>query len=196
MGNLIGRIYWTVVETQSEASEAGNALLRLEDASIEPREITARDELRLQKLGELERANPSMGQGTGVQDPERHAKIMDLIREVQEDPREGLDQVVRVCYSKAVPLNEAFFLGYSENMRDSNVGFGLTGNKVSSGFFSWEWFNVEGNDEARKLQESGLLHFEKSTTPCGEEIIYMRFESDVSLRTYRTRNNIQHGAPI
>lgn len=48
--------------------------------------------------------------------------------------------------------------------------------------FSWEWFNIEGPDRARKLQEDGLLDIRMEKIGENYEITQTHFLSDVSLR--------------
>jgi hypothetical protein len=71
----------------------------------------------------------------------------------------------------------AISLGRMAEGADS-LGFGLTADKDDEKLFSWEWFTVDGDAHATKLQESGELALEKDAG----RIVRTAFLTDVSLR--------------
>jgi hypothetical protein len=48
--------------------------------------------------------------------------------------------------------------------------------------FSWEWFVIDNEKHATKLQESGELRIRATKVGQGREIVYTEFLSDVSFR--------------
>lgn len=68
---------------------------------------------------------------------------------------------------------------------DPKKGFGLTLRIAEANEFGWDWFYfAEGDGEtAHKLQEEGKLKVEFAEVEGKPEIIRLRFETDVCLRT-------------
>jgi hypothetical protein len=87
---------------------------------------------------------------------------------------------------KKVSLDQHFFLGMAESPSKNlaeKKGFGLTiGRDDLEKVFSWEWFVVNYEDHAYKLQENGSLRIKMAQVGPGWEVTRTEFLSDVSLR--------------
>ena len=82
------------------------------------------------------------------------------------------------------PLTSEFTLGLA-GQKGQGEGFALKATKVNEQTFCWEWFNVESDSRATKLQESGELAIAFAKRGGHEQIVRTEFLSDVSLRISR-----------
>jgi hypothetical protein len=92
-------------------------------------------------------------------------------------------------YRKRVRLEGGFFFELvwkPTRERRELVGFGLSGQRTTANTFSWEWFNFDGDERAKKLQEGGELRARTDKGPRGWEVVETEFVTDISLRL-RTR---------
>jgi hypothetical protein len=88
-------------------------------------------------------------------------------------------------YSKTIRLNDEFSLSmaeFPERTKDELQGFGMTADREGGGSFCWEWFDIDSDEHATKLQESGVLRIRSAKGGQGWEIVYTEFLSDVSFR--------------
>lgn len=87
---------------------------------------------------------------------------------------------------KRIVLSDHFYLNMAESPSPSlkeKKGFGLTlGRDDNNQIFSWEWFVVNYEDHAYKLQEDGSLRIKMAQVGSGWEVTRTEFLSDVSLR--------------
>src|SRR5216684_1202976 len=90
-----------------------------------------------------------LGQGTS------DVRVRD-IRVTDELPRDELGP----RYSKTIRLNDEFSLIMNEfpkQTKHESRGFGMTAQRAGGRTFSWEWFVIDNEEHATKLQESGEL---------------------------------------
>jgi len=92
-----------------------------------------------------------------------------------------------------IPLSEGFYLKLNAG-RDKApfIGFGIAAGKEDEVTFCWEWFNVEKQNRARKIQESGELEFQVEQVGEYWEIAQTRFVSDVSMRVIQWATKSGH----
>jgi hypothetical protein len=87
---------------------------------------------------------------------------------------------------KQIPLGNHFVLGMVESSPASKTekkGFGFTMTRDDlEKVFSWEWFIVNYEDHAYKMQEQGSLRIKIAQVGSGWEVTRTEFLSDVSLR--------------
>ena len=87
---------------------------------------------------------------------------------------------------KKIPLDQHFILGLAESpskIQAEKKGFALTiGRDDVEKVFSWEWFVVNYEDHAYKLQEEGSLRIKIVQVGSGWEVSRTEFLSDASLR--------------
>lgn len=89
---------------------------------------------------------------------------------------------------KQIPLSDHFVLGMAESSSPTKAekkGFGLTLRRDDAEkLFSWDWFTVNYEDHAYKLQEEGSLRIKIGNAGSGWEVTRTEFLSDVSLRAF------------
>lgn len=173
----IGIIQWTSLDVASGALETGERNLDLEDVSVVPQHITRRERELTKRM--------SARMASKTQTMQDTLAIMKEL-ETLEDP----DDVVKVLHIKTVALSPTYSLTYGENAEPVIGGFGLTAQRTGEQTFGWDWFTATGPELATKLQEQGTMTFKSRDTPCGTEIVYMRFETDVSLRISKPKNSV------
>ncbi len=86
---------------------------------------------------------------------------------------------------KSLPLNEQFSLSVSDSVsddEDEGSGFALQAERIGEMTFCWEWFVVDAEGHAKKLQESGELEFERIDIGGLTQFTRVKFLKDVSLR--------------
>jgi len=136
-----------------------------------------------ERMGALRPATP---------DTEQIKRIVEEVEKLDE-----AKEVVSTLYEKSIQLSPTYVLSFADNPAQHPImGFGLSGDigRLPKGVeacrltSSWEWFNVVSAGKAAKLQESGELSFEQAETACGEEIVRMVFETDVSIRIKKQRS--------
>jgi hypothetical protein len=90
--------------------------------------------------------------------------------------------------SKQIPLSDHFILSMAESPSPSKAekkGFGLTVTRDDvEKCFSWDWFIVNYEDHAYKLQEAGSLRIKLAQVGSGWEVTRTEFLDDASLRTF------------
>jgi hypothetical protein len=92
-------------------------------------------------------------------------------------------------WSKEIPVANGFSAGASIFPERDVTGFGLwlkdresIWGKVSSGGFSWDWFNRETGNVYRKLQGSGRVRVTLSPSGKGHEVASVEVLEDITLR--------------
>jgi hypothetical protein len=88
-------------------------------------------------------------------------------------------------YRKQIYLEDGFLFSLVSKPageRTDIVGFGFVAERTSTHSFSWEWFNVDGDDRAKKIQEGGELGIRIERGPLGWEIAHTELLTDISLR--------------
>ncbi|OGL41052.1 MAG: hypothetical protein A2161_18000 [Candidatus Schekmanbacteria bacterium RBG_13_48_7] len=60
-------------------------------------------------------------------------------------------------------------------------GFGMWAERIGPEYFSWEWFNIEG-DKGKKLQGNGNLNLKMNEIDGFKEISEIFFETDTVFR--------------
>ncbi|HEY3783327.1 MAG TPA: hypothetical protein VGL56_19780 [Fimbriimonadaceae bacterium] len=180
----IGRILWRSLELANDSSESGELVLDMSEVKIEERGITRRDDLRHERSMELYQKYENVAPGLLSENQELRNQLIAIATEVQNDRRPELDEVVRLWFVKSFLVNDKYEVTYSEHPETNSVGFGFSAGRIGHKDFAWDWFNVVAPDKASKLQESGSISFKMARTQCGLEILYMHFESDVSLRVH------------
>jgi hypothetical protein len=91
----------------------------------------------------------------------------------------------RPSYSRNISLNKDFSFSMSsfpEQKRSEVSGFGLEANHTKVFTFCWEWFNVDNDRHASKLQETGELAIDLKQVNSQWEITRTEFLTDVSFR--------------
>jgi len=95
--------------------------------------------------------------------------------------KEGNDAIL-----KQIPLSDHFVLNLVESPSPAlaeKKGFGLMLSRDDrNDVFSWDWFVVNYEDHAYKLQEGGSLRLKIAKVGTGWEVTRVEFLSDVSLR--------------
>jgi hypothetical protein len=90
-------------------------------------------------------------------------------------------------FPKKIWFNMDFYLEMSEfpqAERSGKEGFGLNVNRRFLDTFCWEWFNIDSDNHATKLQESGELAIDIKKVNSQWEITRTEFLSDVTLRAF------------
>lgn len=142
----------------------------LDHVEVIAEQVTGRDQLRIQRLGDL----------TFPKDLERIQQVLNEVT-LADDP--ALDQVVQVWYKKQLKLTAPWKISIAEYpMRPISDGFGISVDREGERAFSWEWFTVPSAGRAVKLQETGEISYEVAPTPSGIEMSLMTFDTDVDLR--------------
>ena len=180
MDHFVARINWEGLNVATGASEGGELLCRLDDILIVRREITSGLRMMEEKMREL-----------GHQIASNREEFVRLAAVIKADPK--AQDVVAEWFKKSIQLSPKYHFGYSEHPENMpTLGFGLSGDlgplttePTCSRTFSWDWFNVTVPGNAIKIQESGEISFQQSATSCGQEIVRMIFETDVSIRIMR-----------
>jgi hypothetical protein len=180
MDEFVARINWEGLEVATGRLEGGELLCGLDEIVIARREITMRDRMLQERMLAL---GPKL-----IRDQEEFGRI---VKEIEADPK--AKEVVAEWFQKSIQLSPNYNFGYSEHPENiPTVGFGLSGDlgpvttePTCSRTFSWDWFNVTVPGKASKIQESGEISFQQSATSCGQEIVRMIFETDVSIRIMR-----------
>ena len=88
-------------------------------------------------------------------------------------------------YSKEVELARGYSVGTLEIYDAPLTGFGIWVNhlplETNPNDFSWEWFSKIGENQFKKLQGGALVDINVIKHPEGEELVYLKFNSDVEL---------------
>jgi hypothetical protein len=90
-------------------------------------------------------------------------------------------------FQKQIHLEGGFFFGLDSRPADQRtglVGFGMRAGRATAHTFSWEWFNLDGEGRAKKLQEGGNLRIRLGRGVRGWEVAYTEFLSDISFRIF------------
>jgi hypothetical protein len=172
MDELVGRIFWNAGQITDDSRASGETPISLGGVAIERLQQTRRDTLITEAASEF-KANV-------IGRAEEFSAVIEEIR-LRSSTEEDLDRVVKIWFKKSARLNEQVALGLSETL-DHQSGFGIVAEVAGERLFCWEWFIVANGGHAKKLQETGEIYYETTTTGSGEEIAYMRFESDVPIR--------------
>jgi hypothetical protein len=91
-------------------------------------------------------------------------------------------------FRKRIRLNGTFDLAMvemPEATKNEHSGFGMVARRTDQGTFSWEWFVIDDDNHATKLQEQGKLRIRLAETANGWEVLETEFLTDVSLRIER-----------
>jgi len=180
MAEIIGRIWWTAVETATGESTCGETAVRLEDVSIEEIRQPAMNIAWLKEADRIQR-------NVDHNDPESAEKLKaEMAALIERIPLNDDTLPTKTYHRKSLVLGERFRVSMPEYFRFEG-GFGLTFDLVGERNFGWDWFNRDGQDAAKKLQESGSLRLEHGDHVLGRQITQMRFETDVSLRLWQTK---------
>ena len=167
---------WEGLEVATDVREEGELWCRLDDVVIIPNSVTKGHKIMLERMIKL---GPDL-----AKDPEEFQRIKD---EIEADV--SAHDIVETWFNKSIQLSAKYNISHSEHPKHSPTsGFGLCGD-IGDVFidlecrltFSWDWFNISSAGKATKLQESGEIGFETANTEIGNEIVRMRFETDVSL---------------
>jgi hypothetical protein len=101
-----------------------------------------------------------------------------------------INQITRrdgdVSFDKRITIDQGFYIEMAEFPKSSRgeiSGFGLTARRDERGF-SWEWFDVDGDAHAVKLQESGELAITPVAVASRWEIGQTKVLKEISLRIY------------
>jgi TonB family protein len=95
-------------------------------------------------------------------------------------PRRQTPKIIQLTKEFVIEMAEFPVANVSEKQ-----GFGIVGRKTDIQSFSWEWFNIQDNKHAGKLQEGGELGIELQQVGTDWEITKTEFTTDVSLRIIR-----------
>ena len=179
----IGHLDWEVVVVASrEVLGSGRRDILLDEVEIERRAGTRGQKRQTEIIRKIAEEYP---RAEYREEPDssnfRKAMAMELLAAREElgdawNEEEGLPHFV-----KRIKLGDVFWFGLAETP-ESKVGFGMIAGRTDAPTFSWEWFNVEANGVAEKLQEVGRLSLKIKETANFEEIVYTHFETDISLR--------------
>ena len=91
-------------------------------------------------------------------------------------------------FRKRIRLNGNFDFAMTEmpkTTKDGRSGFGIVARRTDLSTFSWEWFVIDDDEHATKLQERGKLRIRLAETANGWEVLETEFLTDVSLRIER-----------
>ena len=177
MDEFVGRIEWEGVELATGVTEGEVALILLEDVVIERRRITKGEQALTERFAKHRERPPT------------HEDVAKTWDEIQRDPTSS--EIAAIWFLKSIQLSPSYHVGYAEHpVKDRLMGFGfstgrgpiVTREQGCGLTFSWDWFNVTAAGRAEKLQESGVISFERKEFEHGYEITRMLFESDVSFR--------------
>ena len=92
-----------------------------------------------------------------------------------------------VTFDKRIDLEGGFYIELVECPEDSPsdlTGFALNADRDKVHTFSWDWFDVESESRAVKIQESGELAFTQVAVGSRWEVGRTEVTSPVSLRVY------------
>ena len=92
-----------------------------------------------------------------------------------------------VLYSKRLPIDGGFYIDLAESPErqgDDIDGFGFGAARDNDSGFSWEWFEVDQDSHATKIQESGDLGFSVVDLGGRWEVARTDFLSNVSFRVF------------
>jgi hypothetical protein len=107
-------------------------------------------------------------------------------------------RAMKTFYDKQIELSDHFIFSLADGINAHGSacnGFGLTGRRDDQPTFGWDWFEVDREGHATKLQESGELAFDIKTTSVGAEISRMEFLTDVSLRVSPMKQDLDSQKP-
>ena len=91
----------------------------------------------------------------------------------------------RLYFPKKIDLNRDFYFQiaeYPEADPADTTGFGLVIEHRNLHTFNWEWFNVDRDRHATKLQETGEIAFDTQKVGAQWEITRTEFLTDVEFR--------------
>ena len=100
-----------------------------------------------------------------------------LITERPNTPRRLIDRRIKLSAEFDIGLVDPPTTNLAEK-----TGFALTARRTDAKTSSWDWFNIEGNNRAVKLQEGGVLGIKIEEANGAWEITRTDFITDVSLR--------------
>jgi hypothetical protein len=95
-------------------------------------------------------------------------------------------------FSKRIDLNRDFYIQMAEFPkadRNGLKGFGLTIDHQKLETFCWEWFVVDREKRATKLQEDGELAFDAKKVGTNWEVTRTEFLTDVTFRVQLSEMN-------
>jgi hypothetical protein len=101
-------------------------------------------------------------------------------------------------FQKSIALNKNFSLSiheFPETSAYTREGFGLTINDGNPLTFCWEWFNLDNEKHATKLQGAGEIGITMQKVSVGREITKMEFLSDVIFRVSVGSSNQSQDRP-
>jgi hypothetical protein len=114
------------------------------------------------------------------------------VQDVSVKRRRTSSKDERPFFRKRFALNKDFYLGMSgfpeTNLADL-VGFGLVVEHRNLKTFCWEWFNVDREKHAIKIQETGELAFDAKKIGSGWQITRTDFLTDVTFRVMLLKTN-------
>ena len=90
-----------------------------------------------------------------------------------------------VSYQEHIDLGDHFEIGisnFAERERSDLTGFGMWFERTDLRTFSWEWFTITNENEARKLQGEGTLFVTVDSRPSGWQITRTAFLSPAVFR--------------
>ncbi len=90
---------------------------------------------------------------------------------------DSINQACNVALDSEWDLELAYRLSRFRN------GFAVNAKRRGMQDFTWEWFCVQPDDIAIKLQENGKLHVKAFPNGDGEDVVEIEFLTDVSIRT-------------
>ncbi len=108
--------------------------------------------------------------------------------EVSINTLEGPDGILAM---KQFPLTDGFTFGVSTGLTDNMglIGFALVARRTDERSFCWEWFNVDNERHAKKIQETGELAV-VTDNPNGQwQIVRTEFLTDVSIRVMQRQED-------
>ena len=91
--------------------------------------------------------------------------------------------------NKCIRLTREFEIAMAESPSAASgekVGFGIVARRSDIPSFSWEWFNLDGNHRAVKLQEWGELGIDMKKVGDAWEITRTEFKTDIPLCIIRS----------
>jgi hypothetical protein len=121
----------------------------------------------------------------GLERPIEAGETVLEISDIAVEQVRGQDERELIVRRIALGSGTSVILAQTPEMERARVrGFGLSASRTGAQTFGWDWFHVEADGRAKKIQEEGVLEVELEETRRGWQIGRTVFLTDVSLRIF------------
>lgn len=125
--------------------------------------------------------------GAILADGDQDVRLQEMSIQTVESPEQ-------IVVGKSFRLTDLFTLGVASGLtaEPERTGFALVSDRTDLSSHCWEWFNIDGEKHATKLQESGELNFEMANPNAQWQIVRTEFLTDISIRVKKMAEADQH----